>query len=287
MTWVDRSTVVADGLKIFARDFAPAGEARGVPVVCLHGLTRNSADFDDIGPAMARQGRRVIALDMRGRGRSDRDPDPTRYRVDVYASDVVAVLDALGVPRAVFVGTSMGGLITMLIAATHPERVEAAILNDIGPVIDPAGLRRIAGYVGRTDAFASWVAFTEEVRRIQSAAFPDADDGFWRVFARRTGRETADGQVIFDYDPAIAQVFAAPASTPPPDLTSLFVGLATRPVLAVRGGLSDILSPDGVKAMRALAPDIEVAEVPGVGHAPTLDEPISRAAIAAFLDRTR
>jgi pimeloyl-ACP methyl ester carboxylesterase len=283
MTYTERFITVPDGLRIFVRDYPAQGQAQGVPVVCLHGLTRNSADFDALAPAIAARGRRVLALDMRGRGRSDFDPDPTRYRPDVYVTDVLAVLDQTGVERAVFIGTSMGGLITMVLSAIAVQRIAGAILNDIGPVVDPAGLKRIAGYVGKTGPFNSWEDFIDAVRTTQSAAFPDADETLWRTFARRTGRETADGKVTFNYDPAIAQAFNAPPPSPAPDLMPLFAALAGRPVLVLRGALSDILAPEGFEAMRAVKPDLQVAEIPRVGHAPTLDEPAARLAIQAFL----
>ena len=285
MPYTEHFITVADGLRIFARDYPATGAAHGLPVVCLHGLTRNSADFDSLAPAIAAGGRRVLALDMRGRGRSDADPDPRRYRIDVYAADVLAVLDQLGVDRAVFIGTSMGGLMTMMISAMAEPRVAAAILNDIGPVVDPAGLKRIAGYVGKTGPFDSWAAFIDAIKGTQSAAFPDADEALWREFARRTGREDANGKVTFNYDPAIAQAFNAPTPSPAPDLMPLFAPLATKPVLVVRGALSDILAPAGVEAMRATKPDLQLAEIPRIGHAPTLDEPAARLAIETFLGR--
>lgn len=274
----------ADGLSLYLRDYAPRGEARGLPVICLHGLTRNSRDFQDLAPLVAGLGRRVIAPDMRGRGRSDRDPQPSRYRVEVYASDVLRIMDECDVPHAVFVGTSMGGLITMAVASASPERVASAVLNDIGPVIDPAGIARIMGYVGRGGPFDSWSAIVAMIKAAQSPAYPNVDDAFWERFARSNARELPDGTVVFDYDPAVRTAMLQPAS-PPPDLKVLFAALKPKPLLVLRGELSDILGRPGVAVMREMKPDLEFAEIPGVGHAPTLDEPASRAAIAEFLGR--
>ena len=260
-----------------------AARRAGIRSCCLHGLTRNSADFDGIAPVLAGAGRRVLALDARGRGRSGTDPDPMRYRADIYVGDVIATMDQLGIARAVFVGTSMGGLMTMLLAQRAPERVAAAVLNDAGPVVNPAGLARIARYLGKSGAFADWPAITAAIKATQGAAFPDADDAFWQRFAGRVAREEAGGRVVFAYDPAIAQNFGAPIR-PALDPMAMFAALAAKPVLVLRGALSDILAPEGVAAMRAAKPDLVVAEIPNVGHAPTLDEPEALEAVLRFLN---
>jgi pimeloyl-ACP methyl ester carboxylesterase len=287
--FAERFVTSADGLKLFVRDYPAHGRERGTPVLCIHGLTRSSADFEAIAPRIASKGRRVIAIDVRGRGRSERDPNPERYQAGTYVADTIAILNALDIKRAVFIGTSMGGLITMIASASASERVHAAVLNDIGPVVDPAGLQRIGGYVGKSGTFESWDALVERIEAMQSAIYPDADEAHWQTFARRTATVRGDGLLEFDYDPAIAIAFAPPKEgaqpAPAPDLMPLFQALATRPVLVVRGALSDILSSEGVAAMRAVKPDLDVAEVPRVGHAPTLEEPAAWQAISAFLDR--
>lgn len=285
MQFLERTIATTDGLNLFVRDYPSQGTPRGAPVMCLHGLTRNSADFEDVAPQLAALGRRVLVPDVRGRGRSDRDPTPTRYVPATYAADVVHMMTTLGIERAVFVGTSMGGLITMIVAATAPGRVAAAVFNDVGPVVNTSGLLRISQYVGKTPPQESWAALTALVKATQAAAFPNADDAFWNKFARRTARELPDGRVAFDYDPAIAQIFAQPPAAAAPDLTPFFSALGTAPLLVVHGTLSDILLPEGIAAMKALKPDLEVADVPNVGHAPTLEEPEARNAIAAFLAR--
>jgi pimeloyl-ACP methyl ester carboxylesterase len=287
MQFAEHRIETADGPKVYARDYAAEGGARGLPVLCLHGLTRNSADFEVVAPWITALGRRVIAIDARGRGRSDNDPDPARYRADVYVSDVWRVMDALGIPRAVFLGTSMGGIMTMLAAAAGSARVAAAILNDIGAEVDPRGIARIASYVGKSGPFASWDEMIAAVKTTQIVAFPGKaeDDAFWRMFARRVARERADGRIEFAYDPAIAQAFSAAPPGPPPSMMPLFQNLATRPVLVIRGAISDLLSPAAVAAMKDAKPDMAFADVPNVGHAPTLEEPEAWSAITAFLAR--
>ncbi|MBI1188470.1 MAG: alpha/beta fold hydrolase [Alphaproteobacteria bacterium] len=274
----------ADGLSLYVRDYAPVAPETGLPVFCLHGLTRNAADFELVAPRIAALGRRTLAWDTRGRGRSDRDPEPARYNGAIYAQDVIRVLDELGVERCVFLGTSMGALITMILTTLAPQRIAAAILNDLGPVIDPSGLARIAGYVGKTGAVSSWEGAAAAVRAVNGDAFPDADDAFWTRFARRTFRETDRGVLEPDYDPAIANALAAPGEgAPAPDLSPLFKALAAAPILVIRGATSDILSAEGVAAMRALKSDVVVVEVPRIGHAPTLEEPEAFDAIVDFL----
>jgi pimeloyl-ACP methyl ester carboxylesterase len=284
----ERIVATIDGLALYARDYAPVQPETGLPVICLHGLTRNSRDFEIVAPRIAALGRRVIAQDVRGRGRSANDPDPAHYVPAVYAQDVVKVMDDLGVAKAVFVGTSMGALITMTLAAMAPDRVAAAVLNDIGPRIEIAGLKRIGGYVGRSPAFPSWQEAAAAARAIAGVAYPARanDEAFWLSFAKRTFRLRDDGQVAPDYDPHIALAFAAPDdNAPPPDLSPLFQALASKPVLSVRGELSDLLSAEGVAHMRRLKPDLETVTAANIGHAPMLDEPEVWDAVLSFLAR--
>jgi pimeloyl-ACP methyl ester carboxylesterase len=280
--FADRWWSSAEGLRLYARDYpGAAGEAR-LPVVCLHGLTRNSADFEDVAPWLAETGRRVLVPDVRGRGRSDRDPDPTRYNPAVYAADVLALLDGLGIARAVFIGTSMGGLITMMAALTAPVRVTAAVLNDVGPELSLAGLTRIGGYVGQAGVFADWSEAAAYARQSNAIAFPDYGVEDWDRFARRIAARNGAGELVLAYDPAISA--AVQPALEAPNLWPLFEPLATgRPVLLVRGALSDILD-DAIAARTAeRAPQVIQAVVPGVGHAPMLTEPAARAALAEFL----
>jgi pimeloyl-ACP methyl ester carboxylesterase len=284
----ERVIATVDGLALYARDYPPLLPETGLPVICLHGLTRNSRDFDAVAPRIAALGRRVVAPDMRGRGKSANDPDPAHYVPAVYAQDVLKLMDALSIPRAVFIGTSMGGLITMVLATMAPDRIAASILNDVGPKLNPAGLARIATYVGRTQPVSSWETAAEAVRSITGSAYPERldDEEFWLVFARRTFRERDDGLLETDYDPHIALAFADfDEDAVPPDLSPLFLGLAQKPMLSIRGGLSDLFSEDVVEMMRGLKPDLETATIPNIGHAPMLDEPEAWDAVLEFLAR--
>jgi pimeloyl-ACP methyl ester carboxylesterase len=286
----ERTWTSADGLPLFARDHAPADGPAKAAVVCIHGLTRNSKDFEVLAPHIASRGRRVLSLDVRGRGRSARDPNPLNYNPMVYAGDVIALLEQAGISRAIFVGTSMGGLITLTLAALRPDMIAGAVLNDIGPEVGAAGIARIAGYVGGGAPVKNWAEAGAYAKAINGEALPDLTDTQWEVFARRIFRDDA-GVFSLDYDPAISQVFktAAPSTapvepTPAPDLWPLFAGLAAgRPILLVRGETSDILEPGTAGAMAATAPHMARVDIPGVGHAPTLEEPQAIAAIDAFL----
>ena len=287
----DRFWTSAGGLRLHARDHAPAsGEAR-LPVICLHGLTRNARDFEDLAPRLAAQGRRVLAGDVRGRGGSAWDPELTRYIPAIYAGDVLALMDAAGISRAVFIGTSMGGLITMVLAAMRPDAVAGAALNDIGPELAPEGLARIGRYTGKGPKVADWTGAADYARFINEAAFPAYGPADWAAFARRIFTEK-HGVPALDYDPAIAVAFKPPEgepAPPPPDLWPLFQGLAfapdkaERPLLLIRGGLSDLLAPATADKMREIAPHMTFAEVPNVGHAPMLDEPQALSALDAWL----
>ncbi|MBX9745873.1 MAG: alpha/beta hydrolase [Hyphomonadaceae bacterium] len=282
----ERIVATVDGLTLYARDYAPLLPETGLPVICLHGLTRNSRDFEVIAPRIAALGRRVIAPDMRGRGRSANDPDPAHYVPAVYAQDVLKLMDALEIPRAVFVGTSMGGLIMMVVATIAPDRIAASVLNDVGPRLSTTGLGRIASYVGRAQPVQSWDAAAEAVRAINGSAFPERadDDAFWLAMARRTFRAREDGMLEADYDPHIALAFADfDEDATPPDLTPLFQALSAKPVLAVRGAISDILTSDALTYMRSVNPNIETVSIENVGHAPALDEPEAWDAILDFL----
>src|SRR5690349_12292117 len=169
----ERVVATVDGLTLYVCDYPPLLPETGLPVICLHGLTRNSRDFEVVAPRIAALGRRVIAPDMRGRGKSANDPDPAHYVPAVYAQDVVKLMDTLGVPKAVFIGTSMGGLITMVLSAIASDRIAASVINDIGPKLAPAGLTRIASYVGHSRPVQSWAEAAEAVRAIAGSAYPD------------------------------------------------------------------------------------------------------------------
>jgi pimeloyl-ACP methyl ester carboxylesterase len=212
---------------------------------------------------------------------SDYDPLPARYTPLTYATDVLELLDQLSITRAVFVGTSLGGLVTMALAVMSPDRIAASILNDVGPDLNQSGLDRIQGYVGKGEQFASWDEAARAIAGNQAVAFPNYDESKWLATARRHCREN-NGKIVFDYDPAIAEPFKS-APTPKVDLWPLFAALAQKPLLVVRGARSELLSGETLEKMKSVAPDARFAVVPGVGHAPMLDEPEAVAAIDAFL----
>jgi pimeloyl-ACP methyl ester carboxylesterase len=277
--WRDRVLTVRDGLKLYFRDYP--GAADRPPLLCLSGLTRNSRDFAELAERYS-PGFRVIALDFRGRGRSDDDPLPGRYSPLTYASDVVQLLDKLDLDRAIFVGTSLGGLVTMTMAAIAPSRIAASILNDIGPEPNQAGLDRVMSYVGKDVRFNSWDQAAEVIAANHHhlpAGFTHAD---WLAMARRLCREQ-DGEIVYDYDMAIARPFRISGPAPRVDLWPLFSALAQKPLLVVRGELSDVLTATSAQKMRMAAPFAKFVVVPEVAHAPTLSEPEAAAAIDAFL----
>jgi pimeloyl-ACP methyl ester carboxylesterase len=275
----DGHVLVTDGLRLHYRDYP--GSADKPPLLCLSGLTRNVRDFAAFAERHS-PAHRVLALEFRGRGDSDYDPVPARYVPLTYAGDVVQLLDQLTVPRAIFVGTSLGGLVTMTVAAICPDRIAAAILNDVGPELSQEGLDRIRGYVGKDTHFKTWEAAAQAIaehNRHLPASFTHAD---WMRMAHRLCREK-DGQVVFDYDPAIALPFNTAGPTPQFDMWPLFVALAQKPLLVVRGEKSDLLTTATAEKMASVAPSTRFALVPGVGHAPELNEPEAVTAIDEFL----
>lgn len=282
---MDRWYRSQDGLRLYVRDYAGAdGEAR-LPVIALHGLTRNSADFGHIAGRIAATGRRVLAVDVRGRGLSERSADPMTYVPATYAQDVVALFEQLGLARAHFLGTSMGGLITMALAGERPELIASAILNDVGPEVSPVGLARIAAYAGQPVETRTWADARDYVKRHNAVALPHYADSDWEAFARRVFRENDRGEPELDYDPDISvPIRAAGQAALVPDLWPDFERLASgRPTLLIRGALSDLLDAEIAGRMRARAPDMRYAEIPEIGHAPMLDEPAAEAAILEFL----
>jgi len=276
--YVDRYFTVRDGLKLHYRDYS--GDSAKPPILCLPGLTRNARDFAELAERYSPR-YRVLALEFRGRGRSDYDPIPARYIPLTYVYDVIELLDELGVAEAIFVGTSLGGLVTMGVAALAPQRIAAAILNDVGPELDTTGLDRIRSYVGKRVRFSSWDEAAHTIaRNTQAFEYYTHDD--WVRMAKRNCREE-NGGVVFDYDMAIAEPFNSAGPTPEIDAWPFFAALAQKPLLVIRGARSDLLSAEALEKMRAAAPGMKSAVVPGVGHAPDLNEPEAAAAIEAFL----
>lgn len=272
----------ADGLSLYFRDYAGPDGYDGPPVVCLHGLTRNSRDFADLAEHLS-QTRRVIVPEMRGRGQSDYAPDSASYNPLVYVGDVEKLLGELGIARFISVGTSMGGLMTMMMAAAKPGRIAALVMNDIGPQINTAGIERIAGYVGQGKSYPTWMHAARALCDVHSVAFPDYDLDQWLEMAKRTFVVSQSGRISLDYDMAIAEPFKQAENAAPPNLWLAYEALRDVPMLLVRGELSDLLTPDTVKQMGVRNPVMTSVTVPRVGHAPTLDEPEARAAIDALL----
>ncbi|HMK78681.1 MAG TPA: alpha/beta hydrolase [Xanthobacteraceae bacterium] len=274
-----------DGLRLHLRRYgAPA--PRRLPIVCLPGLTRNGADFHEVGCAFgtaAAEPRLVVAVDARGRGRSDFDPRPENYALAVELGDLLAVLSALEIGPAVFLGTSRGGVLAMLLGAARPAAISGVILNDIGPVVDAKGLMRLKGYVGKLPTPSSFSDGAEILRRLGSAQFTAMTQAQWLAQAKRTWRETEEGLAL-DYDPKLAATLAAvDIERPLPPLWAQFDSLARFPLMLIRGANSDLLSAATVDAMRARRLDIDVLEVPDQGHAPLLIERDVIARIAAFV----
>lgn len=282
-TYEDRFWTSSDGLTLHYRNYpGPDGGGR-LPVLCLHGLTRNARDFAGLAEDLA-AGRQVIVPEMRGRGQSDYASNSDTYTPITYVADVEKLLAEQGITRFIAIGTSMGGLMTMLMAHARPGRLAAAVMNDVGPEVDAAGLARISGYVGQGRSYPTWVHAARGMAEAHGAAFPDFDLDQWLDLAKRTMVVTQNGRISLDYDMAIAEPFGKPGNAAPPNLWLAYEALRDVPMLLVRGALSDLLSADTVKQMGARNHAMRVVTVPRVGHAPTLDEPEVRAAIRTLLD---
>ena len=277
--WTDRYWNSADGVKLHYRDHD--GDRDRPPILCIPGLTRNARDFEPVAARFAGDWR-VLSIDLRGRGGSAFDPDSANYKPMVYVADILKLLDQLGIADAVFVGTSLGGICTMALALSDRERIAGALLNDIGPVVDQAGIDRIAGYVGKEPNFASWDEAIDAVAMRNADIYPDYDRLDFERFVRRIMREEG-GEVVFDYDMRIADNFESAAAAP--DAWPLYLALNGRPVVILRGELSDLLSAEVAARMAGAIDDVELVTVPGVGHTPTFDEPESIAALERLLAR--
>jgi pimeloyl-ACP methyl ester carboxylesterase len=269
-----------DGLRLYSRVYAAA--AADAPVVlCLHGLMRNSRDFGELAVHLAAR-HRVIVPDVRGRGFSARDPNFNNYQIPVYLQDVLTLLAGLGAARVTIIGTSMGGLMAMVLAAMQPQLVSRIVLNDVGPEVDPRGLERIRGYAGRAAPVRSWPEAAAQVRADYGAAWPNLSDARWDEIARLSYRANAQGVPEADADPLIREPLRD-TSRAAPDLWPLWSALARVPILAIRGAHSDILSVATLARMQRGKPDLQALTVANRGHAPLLDEPECVAAIDQFL----
>jgi pimeloyl-ACP methyl ester carboxylesterase len=276
-----------DGLRLHVREYGPS-TTPALPVVCLPGLTRTVADFDALAPALASgrgPHRQVIAIESRGRGQSGYDPDPANYNVAVELTDVVTVLNTLGIGPAVFVGSSRGGILTMLMAVAHPAKLAGAILHDIGPVIELKGLLRLKGYVGKLPGPRSFFEGAEILRGIFQEQFPSLGGQQWLAAAHRTWRIEQD-RLLPTYDIRLAETLAGIDDEHPlPTLWKEFDALARVPVLVIRGANSDILSAATVNAMRAGRPNVATIEVADQGHVPLLEGDNVIGAIVEFIAR--
>ena len=281
--WVDRHWDSPDGLSLYFRDYQPQG-ATGTPVVCLHGLTRNSRDFAELAAHVAAQGHRVLVPDMRGRGNSAYAEDSDSYQVPTYIADVMALLHQERIDRAIFVGTSMGGLMTMLIARDAPDMVAGALINDIGPVVETEGIETIREYLGKGGSYPTWMHAARSLEDTHGQAHPGFDTQDWIAMAKRGMVLCQNGRISYDYDMRIAEPFnAQDEGAVPPDLWPAFDALAHKPLVLVRGACSRILSASTFDRMQRHAPDADCVVVADTGHAPTLDEPEVRSAIDALL----
>lgn len=276
-------TTTPDGLRLHARLY---GTLNGrLPVVCLPGLTRNASEFHRLALALQRAGtvERLVAVDYRGRGLSDWDPDASRYTIPVEAGDLLRILDELGIAEAVFIGVSRGGLIAMGLAGARPGLIRGLVLNDIGPVLERAGLLRIKGYVGR---LGQPTDFDDAARRLQAlfgSQFPRLRPEEWRDWAETVWAER-DGALALAYDPALAGALEGVSEASPIEpLWSAFDALKEVPVLVIRGARSDLLSADTVAEMAARHPRLEAIEVEDEGHTPFMHRPALVARIASFV----
>ncbi|MAI89586.1 MAG: hypothetical protein CBB65_04035 [Hyphomonadaceae bacterium TMED5] len=255
----------------------------------MHGLTRNHKDFEPMIEALLklRSDVRFIAVDVRGRALSDKDPNPENYTPLVYAQDMVALLDHLGLEKVFLIGTSMGGLMSMILMTMIPQRVHGVVLNDIGPVLMKKGLDRIQSYVGGTTIKDSWEEAANAVASVQKVAFPDYTDEQWMAFAKRTYRELEDGRVELDYDPEISRSVkeVRPNIFTNMAMWKLFRAMKPVPMLLVRGELSDLLSPKNANKMVRKHGNAKLVTVARVGHTPLLDEPTVVEALNEFLSQ--
>ncbi len=271
-----------DGVRLHARDYA--GSADRPPIICLPGLTRNARDFENVAARLAGEWR-VIAVDLRGRGESGYAKDPMSYVPLTYVQDVEALLRELAIDRFVCFGTSLGGIVTMLLAGTARGALAGVVLNDVGPEIDPVGLGRIRSYVGKSNTWPTWMHAARAVAESNGDAYPDYDIEDWLGMAKRLYRLNSAGRIVLDYDMKIAEPFRVPGNEAGPDMWRALDQLKAVPTLLVRGGKSDVLAAGVAARMLAVLDHGDLVTVANVGHAPTLDEPDAAAAIDRLLAR--
>jgi pimeloyl-ACP methyl ester carboxylesterase len=280
---IARRYTSSDGLSLHYVDWAPAGPDRRIDVLCLAGLTRHANDFDDVAPPLASLGHRVVCPDLRGRGRSDYAQDPASYAPPQYFDDLRALAIASRLGEIAVIGTSFGGLLAMALASVMPGTVRGVAMNDIGPEIAPSGAGRILDYISVDRVQPDWDAASIALREFLPNVLTE-DPAGWAKLVRNTYREGTDGKLHFDWDTRLSATLK-PGPDPEIDLWALWRGVADIPVLAVRGGKSDVLSAEIFAKMKATKRDLMQLELPGIGHTPTLDEPASRLALDIWLAR--
>jgi pimeloyl-ACP methyl ester carboxylesterase len=283
MTEVSERTVrTADGIDLHVTVHGRPTDR--TPVLCLPGLTRNSRDFTRLAADLS-GARQVVTPDFRGRGRSGYDPTGASYEAPVYVSDMFRVLDDLGIARSFLIGTSLGGALSMAMAAIRPERAAGIVLNDVGPELDRRGVARIQSYAGKLPPISTWDDAVAQARKVNEAALPGLSDDEWLTVAHQQYRQLPDGTVQADHDPKVAAGLNATDPDHLPDSWGVFDQLTGIPILVIRGGLSDLLSDGTVREMADRRPDLRVLVVADRGHCPTLDEPECRRAIGELLER--
>ncbi len=270
-----------DNLRLHYRDYP--GPADRPPIICLPGLTRNARDFEPLAERLS-PAWRVIAVDLRGRGGSAYAKDPMTYVPLTYVQDIERLLEALNITDYIPVGTSLGGLVTMRLAAAGHARMAAAIINDVGPVIEMAGIARIMATVGRGGSYPTWVHAARDLGDTLAALYPRYGLMEWLAMAKRLYRLNSAGRVIPDYDKKIAEPFRLPVGEGAIDMWTVLDAMDNVPTLIVRGALSDVFSSQTADAMVARLARTTLVTVPDVGHAPTLDEPEAAAEIDTLLD---
>lgn len=281
--WSDHFWWSGDGVRLHARIYAgPEDMEAAPPVLCMPGLARNARDFEDLAPFLA-QYRRVIVIEFRGRGESAFAKDPMTYVPLTYVQDVVALLDELKIERFATVGTSLGGIVSMLMAASLPGRLVGVLLNDVGPDLEKAGLDRIRDYIGVGGGQPTWMHAARAYAELNAAIYPAFGLHDWLRITKRTHRLTAEGRIVADYDKQIAAPLRMAGSEAGFDLWPAYQSLGDIPVLILRGALSDILAKPAAQKMAKALPKARLVEVPGVGHAPTMDEPKARTAIGQWV----
>lgn len=280
MTFRERRITSFDNLSLYVRDYGDPLDNRP-PLFCLGGLTRNSKDFESFAEKYSADGRRVICPDYRGRGRSDYDPNWRNYDPRTYIRDIQDLLAALNLHHVVVVGTSLGGILGMGMAAAMPTALAGLVMNDVGPEVETGGLNFIINYIKEDRPHDDWDAAVETIKTmLPNLTFQD--EGIWLKMAQNTFQEKEDGKLYFDWDVDIAKPLLEP-SYAIPDMWPLFRALKNVPTLVLRGAESDILSPECFARMQEVKPDLFAVEIPRAGHVPTMAEPESREALDAFL----